>query len=170
MRFHLFPFRTEKLSSLTPMVLHLSCGRVGSRLFKVRSQGLTFFLLFQCVEGGAAPLLFALPSPCDGVGSVKLSCRMTAVMRAGLPEERPDCRAGSVGCGLFPYRLDSSAEVAPSDTAVSHSTRTARFCQARPLFSTCGLVRKLAFEMKRLFFQQALFPFQGKRCSIAGEA
>ncbi len=34
MRFHLFPFRTEKLSSLTPMVLRLSRGRVGSRLFK----------------------------------------------------------------------------------------------------------------------------------------
>ena len=174
MRFHLFPFRTEKLSSLTPMVLHLSCGRVGSRLFKVRSQGLTFFCCFSAWKrwGGAAPLLFARlpPPPCVGACSVKLSCRMTAVMRAGLPEERPDCRAGSVGCGLFPYRLDSSAEVAPSDTAVSHSTRTARFCQARPLFSTCGLVRKLAFEMKRLFFQQALFLFQGKRCSIAGEA
>ena len=25
-RFHLFPFRTEKLSSLTPMVLHLVVG------------------------------------------------------------------------------------------------------------------------------------------------
>ena len=36
MRFHLFPFRTEKLSSLTPMVLRFSRGRVGSRLFKVR--------------------------------------------------------------------------------------------------------------------------------------
>ena len=34
MRFHLFPFRTEKLSSLTPMVLRFSRGRVGSRLFK----------------------------------------------------------------------------------------------------------------------------------------
>ena len=43
MRFHLFPFRTEKLSSLTPMVLRFSRGRVGSRLFKVRSLDLTFF-------------------------------------------------------------------------------------------------------------------------------
>ena len=43
MRSHLFPFRTEKLSSLTPMVLRFSRGRVGSRLFKVRSKGLTFF-------------------------------------------------------------------------------------------------------------------------------
>ena len=34
MRFHLFPFRTEKLSSLAPMVLRFSRGRVGSRLFK----------------------------------------------------------------------------------------------------------------------------------------
>ena len=31
--FHLFPFRTEKLSSLTPMVLRFSRGRVGSRRF-----------------------------------------------------------------------------------------------------------------------------------------
>ena len=31
-RFHLFPFRTEKLSSVTPMVLRNS-GRVGSRRF-----------------------------------------------------------------------------------------------------------------------------------------
>ena len=44
MRFHLFPFRTEKLSSLTPMVLRFSRGRVGSRLFKVRSLDLTFFM------------------------------------------------------------------------------------------------------------------------------
>lgn len=43
--FHLFPFRTEKLSSLTPMVLRLSRGRVGSRLFKVRSKDLTFFVV-----------------------------------------------------------------------------------------------------------------------------
>ena len=47
MRFHLFPFRTEKLSSLTPMVLRFSRGRVGSRLFKVRSYDLTFFCLPQ---------------------------------------------------------------------------------------------------------------------------
>ncbi len=87
------------------MVLHLSCGRVGSRLFKVRSQDLTFFCCFSAWKGGggAAPHLFALPSSCVGACSVKLSCRMTAVMRAGLPEERPDCRAGSVGCGLFPF-------------------------------------------------------------------
>ena len=32
LRFHLFPFRTEKLSSVTPMVLRNS-GRVGSRRF-----------------------------------------------------------------------------------------------------------------------------------------
>ncbi|UYU55137.1 hypothetical protein KQP61_13070, partial [Bacteroides faecis] len=31
--FHLFPFRTEKLSLVTPMVLRNS-GRVGSRRFK----------------------------------------------------------------------------------------------------------------------------------------
>ena len=30
--FHLFPFRTEKLSTVAPMVLH-SCGRVGRRHF-----------------------------------------------------------------------------------------------------------------------------------------
>ena len=46
MRFHLFPFRTEKLSSLTPMVLRFSRGRVGSRLFKVDPlSGRPFFML-----------------------------------------------------------------------------------------------------------------------------
>ena len=44
MRFHLFPFRTEKLSSLTPMVLRLSRGRVGSRLFKGQLQSWPFFV------------------------------------------------------------------------------------------------------------------------------
>ena len=34
--FHLFPFRTEKLSLVTPMVLRNS-GRVGSRRFKEAS-------------------------------------------------------------------------------------------------------------------------------------
>ena len=34
-RSHLFPFRTEKLSSLAPMVLQ--CGRVGSRLLSSRA-------------------------------------------------------------------------------------------------------------------------------------
>ena len=64
MRFHLFPFRTEKLSSLTPMVLRLSRGRVGSRLFKVRSKGLTFFCVHMDVqvygrgEGEEKDLLF----------------------------------------------------------------------------------------------------------------
>ena len=43
-RFHLFPFRTEKLSSLTPMVLRFFRGRVGSRLFKTSPIGLVFFL------------------------------------------------------------------------------------------------------------------------------
>ena len=42
MRFHLFPFRTEKLSSLTPMVLRFSRGRVGSRLFKPIRKGWLF--------------------------------------------------------------------------------------------------------------------------------
>ena len=37
-RFHLFPFRTEKLSFVTPMVL-LICGRVGSRRFKRGPRG-----------------------------------------------------------------------------------------------------------------------------------
>ena len=34
--FHLFPFRTEKLSPITPMVLRNS-GRVGSRRFKAEA-------------------------------------------------------------------------------------------------------------------------------------
>ena len=59
MRFHLFPFRTEKLSSLTPMVLRFSRGRVGSRLFKVRSQDLTFFCA--CRSAGPMAVCTCLP-------------------------------------------------------------------------------------------------------------
>ena len=46
--FHLFPFRTEKLSPVAPMVLHTR-GRVGSRLFSesnvVNAMLLSFFML-----------------------------------------------------------------------------------------------------------------------------
>ena len=59
MRFHLFPFRTEKLSSLTPMVLRFSRGRVGSRLFKVRSKDLTFFCA--CRSAGPMAVCTCLP-------------------------------------------------------------------------------------------------------------
>ena len=38
-RSHLFPFRTEKLSSLAPMVLQ--CGRVGSRLLSISEASIT---------------------------------------------------------------------------------------------------------------------------------
>ena len=76
MRSHLFPFRTEKLSSLTPMVLRFSRGRVGSRLFKpVPDKGAGFLLslsergcfssrdiIISGLEGGAADYIDN-PSP-----------------------------------------------------------------------------------------------------------
>ena len=69
MRFHLFPFRTEKLSSLTPMVLRFSRGRVGSRLFKPDPDTGSGFLFLGCVDTslcmlpavGAADLESAVP-------------------------------------------------------------------------------------------------------------
>ena len=64
MGFHLFPFRTEKLSPLTPMVLRLSRGRVGSRLFKVRSIGSDLFL---CAGVSSSP---AVPVPFRGTFSL----------------------------------------------------------------------------------------------------
>ena len=76
MRSHLFPFRTEKLSSLTPMVLRFSRGRVGSRLFKPvpdKGAGFLVFLSEGCfssrdviisgLEGGAADYILTIPSP-----------------------------------------------------------------------------------------------------------
>ena len=45
-RFHLFPFRTEKLSSLAPMVLQ--CGRVGSRLLLSGASDFERFLRLFC--------------------------------------------------------------------------------------------------------------------------
>ena len=85
------------------------------------------------------------------------------MMRAGLPEERPDCRAGSVGCGLFPYRLDSSAEVAPSDTAVSHSTCTARFCQAPSPVFYMRLGSEARFRNEEIVFSTGFIPVSGKK-------
>ena len=63
MRFHLFPFRTEKLSSLTPMVLRFFRGRVGSRLLKpsCSDEQLGFFCLVPGSAGnrmGLYPLDF----------------------------------------------------------------------------------------------------------------
>ena len=45
-RSHLFPFRTEKLSSLAPMVLQ--CGRVGSRHLLSRASDFERFLRLFC--------------------------------------------------------------------------------------------------------------------------
>ena len=48
-RSHLFPFRTEKLSSRAPMVLQ--CGRVGSRLLSISEASITKVVgafLFSC--------------------------------------------------------------------------------------------------------------------------
>ena len=58
-RFHLFPFRTEKLSSVTPMVLRNS-GRVGSRRFFREKP------LYRKMQG-----LFLYP---DGCRSVMVLC------------------------------------------------------------------------------------------------
>ena len=62
--FHLFPFRTEKLSPSAPMVLHTR-GRVGSRRFSRRRDlarnsrvSLLLFILFGqgCLQGGLSSL------------------------------------------------------------------------------------------------------------------
>src|SRR5574344_1996019 len=46
--FHLFPFRTEKLSLVTPMVLRIS-GRVGSRRFTEKSSVTEMFRRIFCL-------------------------------------------------------------------------------------------------------------------------
>ena len=55
LRFHLFPFRTEKLSLVTPMVLRNS-GRVGSRRFLEREAPVSEDAGLSCFLG-----LFCLP-------------------------------------------------------------------------------------------------------------
>ncbi len=67
--FHLFPFRTEKLSLVTPMVLRNS-GRVGSRLFQKP-------FVQKCIEG----LFFCYFQLCNvtamlscGFAKLKLCC------------------------------------------------------------------------------------------------
>src|SRR5574344_46860 len=54
--FHLFPFRTEKLSLVTPMVLRIS-GRVGSRRFTEKSSVTEMFRRIFC--------LYTLPENTD---------------------------------------------------------------------------------------------------------
>ena len=69
-RFHLFPFRTEKLSSLYADGTAYLCGRVGSRLFKPRyqKQYLGFFCaLYSAVQGVdvyCCPVLFCSVLSC----------------------------------------------------------------------------------------------------------
>ena len=58
-RSHLFPFRTEKLSSLAPMVLQ--CGRVGSRLLSISEASITKVVeafLFSCSFAFLSPSFF----------------------------------------------------------------------------------------------------------------
>ena len=133
MRFHLFPFRTEKLSSLTPMVLHLSCGRVGSRLFKVRSQGLTFFCCFSAWRGGsAAPLR---PS---------LLLRRSVLREAVVPDD--GCDAGGVSwgaCRTAVFNLFSAAGGACDVTGQAEICGTAIGSPA--LFYRSPILRSLCF-------------------------
>ena len=116
MRFHLFPFRTEKLSSLTPMVLRLSRGRVGSRLFKVRSKGLTFFFVCTC-----------------------WNLRGVQVGREGAMEERMEADRGAVyGPTYFAYL---SAICAWCRARSVRTERAAASRQRRPASCVCLCVR-----------------------------
>ena len=98
-RFHLFPFRTEKLSSLTPMVLRFARGRVGSRLFKVRSKGLTFFCVLTYRKGRVPAFLPRHdPNVFGGFYLQKRRCAlppMTDNMNCGMIR-RVLCRLGSL--------------------------------------------------------------------------
>ena len=55
--FHLFPFRTEKLSLVTPMVLRIS-GRVGSRRFTDKSSVTEMFRRIFCLYTFLEKMLF----------------------------------------------------------------------------------------------------------------
>ena len=61
---HLFPFRTESLSPVAPMVLHLNwCGRVGSRqvfLSKPLSSRIRALLFYGCTINEKGPFAGAL--------------------------------------------------------------------------------------------------------------
>ncbi len=94
MRFHLFPFRTEKLSSLTPMVLRYARGRVGSRLFKPdpeQGSGFLFVRGLACPFPSCGWLSAAEPAKEGYVGlevdilclEVGVGIRFTARIRSG---------------------------------------------------------------------------------------
>ena len=91
--FHLFPFRTEKLSLVTPMVLRHS-GRVGSRLFKPdpeQGSGFLFVRGLACSLPSCGWLSAAEPAKEGYVGlevdilclEVGVGIRFTARIRSG---------------------------------------------------------------------------------------
>ena len=102
--FHLFPFRTEKLSPVTPMVLRNS-GRVGSRRFFSRAPAVVtdcggFFYVFLPAVSffpGMLPGLLLLLAPRSSAG---ISFPAPFILHLALP----------VSC-LVPYGLCSPAAV-----------------------------------------------------------
>ena len=119
MRFHLFPFRTEKLSSLTPMVLRFSRGRVGSRLFKVRSKGLTFFRV-RMYRGRAVGAVRPRPANAGGA-ACRGSCRTSLATVHGLG--LPHCRCSERGRYGRGYRCSLSLAGAGENGPVRTETR-----------------------------------------------
>ena len=136
--FHLFPFRTEKLSPVTPMVLRNS-GRVGSRRFFSRAPAVVtdcggFFL---CLPSGPSfpgmlPGLLLLLAPRPSAG---ISFPAPFILHLALPFSCP-----------VPYGLCSPAAVygPAGGFSMRGNISPQADCYPLPKWITCGfLSRKL---------------------------
>ena len=118
-RFHLFPFRTEKLSFATPMVLRTS-GRVGSRRFREaprqKCSG-AFFVPVRERETAGGPVRYGVPvfprflhgtlRKCGlPRGGRKLQRRFSEYVLSWRSQMRSVCRADTIfrlQADIFPY-------------------------------------------------------------------
>ena len=143
MRFHLFPFRTEKLSSLTPMVLRFARGRVGSRLFKVRQRCCRTFFLFSL-------LLFLFPFLYPHFGSFPLPFGSGAVPGClHLPPFAFGCSSIRVFEYLCPYApLFPKSQSPPVFLSMKSNTACRPFCSpCHPLFSSSGEIPSVHYSV-----------------------
>ena len=134
--FHLFPFRTEKLSPVTPMVLRNS-GRVGSRRFFSRAPAVVtdcggfFYVFLPAVPSfpGMLPGLLLLLAPRPSAG---ILLPVPFILHLALPVSR------LLSCAL--WLMHSCRRLCPCW----------RLFNARQYQSSCGLLSAVQVDNLRL--------------------
>ena len=150
--FHLFPFRTEKLSPVTPMVLRNS-GRVGSRRLQWKSSVTnvsrgTFRLCTARPRGRPSRAVPLLPSTSP---SLLLPCRASLHLHAVLPHLPMKCfLISSRSTASYPHEVLRQnlrkCCVAPKQYVCPLSQVFLLFCKRK--FSFCLLFRFLSLHLQ----------------------